>query len=91
MANEDIKRLAKQKRLAQWEIADALGMSEQKYCRKLRRELSDGEKAVIIIAMETAVKSRENDALEALGLKRKTLESLSREELINYILEYGRD
>lgn len=46
--NFQIKLAAAGAGVRQWQIAERLGISEAHFCRKLRRELSDNEKAQII-------------------------------------------
>jgi hypothetical protein len=38
--NTDVKRAAEQARVKLWQIADALGMADSSFSRKLRKELS---------------------------------------------------
>ena len=51
MANIDIRQAAKKKRIAQWEIAEAMGISESKLTRTLRHELKpeDAQRIMAII------------------------------------------
>ena len=43
-ANEDIRTEAKKAKIPLWRIADAMGYSEPTITRKLRKELTPGEK-----------------------------------------------
>ena len=40
MANEDLRKLMKDERIHQWEVAEKIGVSEVTLCRKMRRDLS---------------------------------------------------
>lgn len=46
-ANKDVRQRAKEAGVFQYQIAEALGMSEYTIIRKLRKELSQDEKARI--------------------------------------------
>lgn len=47
MKNQEIRNLAKSAGVKMWEIADALGIADTTFCRKLRRELPSEEKEKI--------------------------------------------
>ena len=51
MANEDIKNLIKKKRLFQYEVADAMGISEGYLTTILRRPLSDERRKKVLTAI----------------------------------------
>lgn len=57
MANEPIKATAKQAGVFLWEIAEQLQISDSSFSRKLRRELSDGERERVLSAIES-IKSK---------------------------------
>jgi hypothetical protein len=42
--NDDIRERAKQKGVCLYQIADRVGMQDSNFSRKLRKELTDGEK-----------------------------------------------
>lgn len=44
MKNQDIKKELKLAGVYQWQIADAMGIDEYKLSRKMRYELSEGDK-----------------------------------------------
>lgn len=44
MKNCDVKTVAKKKGVYLWQVAEALGMADTTLCRKLRKELTAGEK-----------------------------------------------
>lgn len=47
MKNDDIKNEVKSAGLRLWQIAEALGMQDSNFSRRLRHELSEAEKAKI--------------------------------------------
>ena len=51
MANEDIKNLIKKKRLFQYEVADAMGISEGYLTTILRKPLSDERRKNVLAAI----------------------------------------
>lgn len=55
MANEDIKKLIKKKRLFQYEVADAMGISEGYLATILRKPLSEVKKREVLDAIEKAI------------------------------------
>ena len=48
MANCEIKERAKKKGVYLWQVADALGMTDSYFSRKLRKELPEDEKNNIL-------------------------------------------
>lgn len=46
--NQDIRAYAKQKNVKHWQIANALGMTDTNFSRKLRYELQPDEKRKIM-------------------------------------------
>lgn len=46
--NEDLRRAMGAKGVRQWQVADALGMAEHNFSRKLRKELPQDEKEKIL-------------------------------------------
>ncbi len=54
MKNVDIREETKAAGIKLWEIADRLGYSDSTFSRKLRKELTDAEKAEIRKILETA-------------------------------------
>lgn len=46
-ANDDIRELARERRVHLYEIAYALGVNDGNFSRRLRRELSDNERKEI--------------------------------------------
>ncbi len=56
MKNQDIRRTAAGAGVKLWQIADALGIADCNFSRKLRKELPDGEKAKILAIIEDLAK-----------------------------------
>lgn len=52
MQNVDIRKAAKEAKVNLWEIAEAYGINDGNFSRKLRRELPDAEKAKILDIIE---------------------------------------
>lgn len=52
MKNTDIRQRAKDKHVHLWEVADALGIADCNFSRKLRKELTDSEKEDIIALID---------------------------------------
>lgn len=48
MKNNDIRTAAKDQKVKMWEIAEALGIQDSAFSRKLRHELSEQEKAEVL-------------------------------------------
>ena len=44
MTNEDVRQKAASAGIKLWQIADALGMTDGNFSRKLRHELTEGQK-----------------------------------------------
>lgn len=51
-ANFDIRIAVSSAGLYLWQVAETLGITDATFSRKLRRELSDTEKAAILAAVE---------------------------------------
>lgn len=47
MANIDIRTAVRESGVRMWQIAEALGIADTTFCRKLRKELSQEEKTHI--------------------------------------------
>ena len=58
-ANKELRELLKAKKIPQWEVAKAMGISEFTLCRRLREPLSDDDL------------ERVNDAITQLEKERK--------------------
>lgn len=52
MKNTDIKEAAKKAGVKLWQIAEACGMQDSNFSRKLRRELPEAEKKTILDIIE---------------------------------------
>ena len=53
MPNDELKRLMRAEKISQWQIADELGVHENTVLRKLRKELTDSERAQFMQAVES--------------------------------------
>lgn len=62
MKNSDIKDAAKTAGVKLWQIAEAYGMQDSNFSRKLRRELPEAEKKEILAIIDRLV--RENQGVE---------------------------
>ena len=60
--NEEIRKLAKDRDIKLWEIAEQLGCADATLSRKLRRELPEAEKKEILAIIERL--ARENQGVE---------------------------
>lgn len=58
MANKSVREAAKRAGVYLWQIADALGMNDSAFSRKLRKELLPAEKQAVMETIERLV--REN-------------------------------
>ena len=56
MSNQDIRRTAAGAGVKLWQIADALGMADCSFSRKLRKELSQDEKEKIFSIIQRLAK-----------------------------------
>lgn len=56
LANQEIRDLLKEANVKQWQIADALGISEGNFSRKMRYEVSEEEKQMILEAIDRIAK-----------------------------------
>lgn len=52
MTNQEIRTKAKESGVKLWEVAEAMGMSDCVFSRKLRHELTDGEKEAALTAID---------------------------------------
>lgn len=58
MRNAEIRAAASASGVKLWEIAQRLGMNDGNFSRKLRNELSDGERERVLSIIETIAKER---------------------------------
>ncbi len=58
-ANNEIRKAAKKNGVCLWQVAEAIGISDASFSRKLRRELPDAERERVMVAIE---KLAENSA-----------------------------
>lgn len=59
MYNKDIRERAQERGIHLYEIGYELGMNDGNFSRKLRRELSDGEKATIFEIIDRLARCRD--------------------------------
>ncbi len=52
MANQHIREHAKNKKVFLWEIADAIGIAEATFLRKMRKELPEKQQAEILALIQ---------------------------------------
>lgn len=55
MKNQDIREAAKARGVRLWQVAEALGMTDGNFSRKLRHELPEADKAHILRIIEDIV------------------------------------
>lgn len=48
MKNKEIKESLKKANIYQWQVAEAMGIGETAFSRKMRKELPEEEKAIIL-------------------------------------------
>lgn len=63
MKNLDIRKAAKEAKVNLWEIAEAYGINDGNFSRKLRRELPEAEKTKIFAIIQQIQESRQTTAL----------------------------
>lgn len=59
--NEDIRAMARQKKVYLYEIAEVLGVSEPTFIRWLRKELSENKKADVRAAIDIISEQRKEN------------------------------
>lgn len=59
MKNNDIKEAAKQVGVRLWQVAEAYGMNDGNFSRKLRKELPPEEKAKILEIIDSLAQERQ--------------------------------
>lgn len=62
MKNKEIRNAAGGHGLKLWQVAEAIGMNESAFSRKLRKELADDEKERILSAIDKLAKEVNADA-----------------------------
>lgn len=58
MTNKDVREAAKTSGVLLWQIADALGIADATFSRKLRKELTEAEKEKIFDIIERLKKEK---------------------------------
>lgn len=59
MANEDIRLRLQVNNIKYWQVANAYGITDGNFSRKLRKELSKDEKQKILDIIENLIKTKE--------------------------------
>lgn len=59
MENSDIRRAAKENNVKLWEIAEAIGLAESTFSRKLRRELPSDQRDHILRVIANLAEKKE--------------------------------
>ena len=67
MANQKIKGAAKAADVRLWEVAEAIGISDGAFSRKLRRELPETEQRKILNIVADIARRKEAEAHENAG------------------------
>lgn len=62
MNNNDIKEAAKQAGVRLWQVAEAYGMNDGNFSRKLRKELPQDEKAKILAIIDRLAQEKQGVA-----------------------------
>ena len=60
-ANQEIRTKAKQSGVYLWEVAEKLDITDGNFSRKLRRELPDAEKALIMALIDVIAAEKEEE------------------------------
>ena len=61
MYNHEIKTKAKERNVKLWEVAEAYGITDGNFSRKLRRELPEAEKTKILALIDEIAERRMNN------------------------------
>lgn len=85
MANEIIRKYAKNHHISQWKIANELGYNESVFSRKLRYELPLEQQKLILSTIDKLYKKRQIE-MDLSGKYEDYLASLSKEKLIALLL-----
>ena len=67
MANQKVKDAAKAADVRLWEVAEAIGISDGAFSRKLRRELPEAEQRKILSIVADLARRKEAEAHEDAG------------------------
>ena len=58
MCNAIVREQIRSAKVFHWQVAEALGVSESKFCRMLRREMPDDQRREVLEAIEAAKAAR---------------------------------
>ena len=67
MVNQKIKYAAKVANVRLWEVAEAIGISDSAFSRKMRRELPEAEQRKILNIVADIARRKEAEAHEDAG------------------------
>ncbi|MBT2755890.1 hypothetical protein J7E71_08010 [Mesobacillus foraminis] len=59
-ANEEIRKLLKKEKVHAWQVADALEIHENTFCKRMRKELSEEEKNVVYEVIQQLKEKRKD-------------------------------
>lgn len=65
--NRDLKMIMEIKRVKQWQVAEALGLAAETFCRKLRKEVSPEFRSSIIWAVNKISSEQEAELTRLLN------------------------
>lgn len=66
-ANMEIRNIAKKSGVRLWEIAEAIGITDGMFSRKMRRELPEAERRKILDIVADLARRKEGEAHENAG------------------------
>lgn len=84
MENFDIRHAAKENNVKLWEIAEAIGLAESTFCRKLRRELPSNQKAYILCKIEQIAECKVKKLIDHETLEAERLADIDSEKIADY-------
>ena len=61
MYNLDVRLKIKQNRLCHYEVAREMGVSEITYCKRLRKEMSEDKKKLVLSAIDKIIRGERNE------------------------------
>ena len=61
--NEDIRIKSKESKIMLWQIAERLGITDGNFSKKLRKEFSPGEKALVFEIIQSLNMEREEEEI----------------------------
>ena len=64
MNKTELRSILSKAGIKQWQIAEALGIREENFSRKLRHELNDQDEKKVLVAIEAIVEKKEQSCAE---------------------------